>query len=392
MEVKYGRTDCTPEETGYDSERLEVLDRRLGEMIGREIIHGAAYCILHKGRVIAHRALGSGSAAGSRQMQPDTVFGAASLTKVFTAAAIMQLVEDGLIRLDTRAGEIIPQLSRRPFEDITLLHLLTHSSGLYPDSGCFGEAVPSQWELISAAAEKWEGSGAFDWITPALSAGLRRRTGTEWQYCSFGFTLLGEVISRVSGMNAQEYIMQRIVSPLGMKDSGFALTPETARRAFAADSDEEEFYSSVISGSAPQVSGIWSQIPDTAGGLYTTVYDLIRFAAAILGGGRLDGRRILGRKAAEKMCSVQLSGVPDHCWSANEPNRLYGIGFDIRRTPSFTYSDNTVMHEGAGASSLDIDLDEQLAAAWFVPFDKPDGGWSAEPLYNVQNIIWSGLI
>ena len=84
--------------------------------------------------------------------------------------------------------------------------------------------------------------------------------------------------------------------------------------------------------------------------------------------------------------------MPDYCWNANEPNRLYGIGFDIRHSLDFNYSDRTIMHEGAGASSLDIDLEEGLAAAWFVPFDEGANGWSAEPLYNVQNIIWSGLI
>ena len=92
------------------------------------------------------------------------------------------------------------------------------------------------------------------------------------------------------------------------------------------------------------------------------------------------------------MSKVQIRNTPDFCWNANEPDRLYGVGFDIRRTPAFSYSDRTIMHEGAGASSLDIDLEEQLTAAWFVPFDEGANGWSPEPLYNVQNIIWSGLI
>ncbi|MBR1739118.1 MAG: beta-lactamase family protein [Ruminococcus sp.] len=392
MKVIYGNTDCRPEETGFDSGRLEVLDRRLGEMVEKQLIHGAAYCISHKGKVIACRALGRGSGLGGESlMQPDTVFGIASITKVFTAAAVMQLIEDGLTRLDCPAGDILPQFRKKPFDRITLLQLLTHSSGIYPDKGCFDEEVPSQWELIGEAAKEWDGKGEFDWITPALSVGLRREPGTEWQYSSFCFTLLGEVISRLSGMSAQEYIEAKITRPLGMKDTGFTLSRELSGRLFIHDEEEQEYVDSLLSGEG-QAQGFWAKIPDTAGGLYSTVCDLVRFGNAFIGGGRLDGARILGRKSVEKMSRVQLSGVPDRCWGAREDNRLYGIGFDIRRTPAFSYSDNTIMHEGAGASSLDIDLDEQLCAAWFVPFDKPENGWSAEPLYNVQNIIWSGII
>ena len=392
MNIIRGMTQCDPGETGFDPDRLEVLDRRLCDMVERKVIHGAAYCISHKGKVIASGAVGRGSAFDDRPMQPDAVFSAASATKTFTATAIMQLIEDGLIRLDCPVGDVLPQFRQPPFAGITLLQLLTHTSGIYPDKGCFNEDIPSQWELISAAAEKWDGTGDFDWITPALAPGLRREPGSEWQYSSFGFTLLGEVIARLSGMSAEKYITERILKPLNLKDSGFRLTPSLAERFFVSSEEEQRAVDLVISGEATENTSFWSIIPDTAGGLVTTVYDLVRFANAFIGGGKLEGSRILGRKSVEKMSSVQVQGVPDRCWGSGESNRLYGIGFDIRRTPAFSYSDRTIMHEGAGASSLDIDLDEQLAAAWFVPFDKPEGGWSAEPLYNVQNIIWSGLI
>ncbi|MGN0696163.1 MAG: serine hydrolase domain-containing protein [Oscillospiraceae bacterium] len=397
MNVIKGKTDCRPAETGFDESRIDVLNRRLGEMIDGRLIHGVSYCISHKGKVIAHGALGRNNSMGIESpMQPDTVFGTASITKTFTAAAIMQLVEDGYIRLNTPVGDILPQLAEKPFDRITLLHLLTHTSGLYPDGGCFSEAAPKDpWELIEAAAEKWDGSGEFDWISAGISAGLRRPTGSEWQYSSFGFALLGEVISRVSGMNAHDLIEERVIRPLKMTDSSFFYTPETAAKGYIYDEEHKRYLDSVISGEINGRDGngsVWDNIPDTAGGLHSTVYDLIRYANAYINGGRLDGARILGRKSVEKMSSVQLHGIPDRCWGADEPERLYGIGFDIRRGPAYSYSDRTIMHEGAGASSLDIDLDEQLAAAWFVPFDEGANGWSAEPLYNVQNIIWSGLI
>ena len=396
MDIIYGTTDCTPAETGYDAGRLDKLNERLADMIDRRVIHGASYCISHKGRVIAHAALGRNNSLGENTpMKPDTVFDIASITKVFTATAIMQLVEDGMLNLNDYAGIYLPQLSKEPFSRIKLIHLLTHTSGLYPDAGCFDEEYLSAWELIQKSAEQWDGKSEFDWIAAAISQGMRRSPGEEWQYCSFAFALLGEIVSRVSGMNVHDYIADRIIKPLGLYYTGFYLDADTAKRMYLYDerykSDLAKIASGEIDGRRPSGT-VWDNIPGTAGGLTSTVYDLVRFGNAFAFGGRFNGVRLLGRKSVEKMAKVQISGIPDRCWGAEEDNRLYGVGFDIRRTPSFSYSDNTILHEGAGASSLDIDLDERLCAAWFVPFDEGANGWSAEPLYNVQNIIWSGLI
>lgn len=396
MDIIYGKTDCAPAETGYDASRLDKLNERLADMIDRRVIHGASYCISHKGKVIAHAALGRNNSIGENTpMRPDTVFDIASITKVFTATAIMQLVEDGVLNLNDPAGKYLPPLAKEPFSDIKLIHLLTHTSGLYPDAGCFDENYSSAWELIEKASAGWDGKGDFDWITPAVSTGMRRKAGEEWQYCSFAFALLGEIISRVSGVNVHSFIENGILKPLLLDSTGFYLNADTAGRMFLYD---EKFRSQLAGIASGKIDGrrpsgtVWDKIPGTAGGLTSTVSDLVRFGNAFIFGGRLDGARLLGRKSVEKMAKVQISGIPDRCWGATEDNRLYGVGFDIRRTPSFCYSDNTIMHEGAGASSLDIDLDEQLCAAWFVPFDVGADGWSPEPLYNVQNIIWSGII
>lgn len=397
MNIIQGKIDCQPAETGYDADRIEWLNQRLQDMIKRKIIHGASYCISHKGKVIAHGSIGRNNALGMDSlMQPDTVFRIASITKTMTASAIMQLIEDGLIRLDTHVSEILPQFANKPFNDIKLWHLLTHTSGLYPDEGCFPEAAPkSSWAYIEEAAEKWDGKSEFDWITPAISAGLRVPTGTQWQYTSFGFVLLGEIISRVSGQDAHDYIEEKILRPLKMSDSSFFLTPDMASRSFINDSRQKEYLAKLISGEVNDRDGkgsFWDTIPNTGGGICSTVYDLARYGNAFVYGGRFENTRILGRKSVEKMCTIQLHNIPDYCWSANEPDRLYGIGFDMRQGLPYSYSQGTIMHEGSGACSLDIDIKEQLVAAWFAPFDEGAGGWSAEPLYNVQNIIWSGLI
>lgn len=396
MEVLQGKVDCRPEETGYDSSRLEALNAHFQKLIDKEIIFGAQYTISHKGKIIANASLGSGSKIEQVPMQPDTVFPVASITKVFTAVAIMQLIEEGHFRLNTCVAEILPQFAEPPFNGITVWHLLTHTSGLYPDGGCFPEAAPKcSWELIEDAAKLWDFSSKeeFDWVKAGISGGLRRPVGSEWQYNSFGFVILGEIITKVSGLFANDYIVEKIIKPLAMNDSGFKATVDMAKRAFIRNEREKQILADYIAGKPlpnEDAGSFWEKVPSTGGGLRSTTSDLIRFANMTLNGGCLDNARILGRKTIEVMTTQQLKNVPDYCWSSNEPDRKYGVGFDMREGLAYTYSKGTYMHEGAGACSMDIDPKEQLAAAWFVPWNK--GEWCPDPLYNVQNIIWSGII
>ena len=110
----------------------------------------------------------------------------------------------------------------------------------------------------------------------------------------------------------------------------------------------------------------------------------------MLSNGRLGDVRILGRKTVEKMTTYSLHNIPDYCWAANEPDRQYGVGFDMRKGLAYHYSEGTFMHEGSGACSLIIDPKEEMVACWFVPFIGDN--WYSHGLYNVTNIIWSGLI
>ena len=107
-------------------------------MMERGEIEGAAYCISKNGKVIAEKGMGLAHYYDHNDsMRPDTIHGIASITKTFTAAALMKLVEDGYTRLDVKVGDILPQFAREPFDGINLFHLLTHTSGLQPDAGCF---------------------------------------------------------------------------------------------------------------------------------------------------------------------------------------------------------------------------------------------------------------
>jgi len=393
-----GKTDCKPGEVGYDEQRLDVLNRHLQRVIDDGEIQCATYCVSRKGKVFAHGAIGKKSFRkdDNTPVQPDSVRYIASVTKTFTAVAIMKLVEDGLTRLDQPVGEILPQFNTPPYNGVTLFQLLTHTSGLHADDGCFENKYQSSyWKLIDDAHKLCDPKkkNEFDWLAAALGtigSGFRVKPDTEWAYCSFGFVVLGAIIEKLTGVHAHKYIEDNICKPLGLKDTAFSLTAEKAKRYIVTDDELEKYVNDTINGTyKPQWISEKLNIPSTGGGMEGTSYDINRFGNMVLFGGTLDGVRILGRKAVERMTTI-VSALPNFTWNAKEKERYYGIGFDMRNGPAFTFSQGTFMHEGAGACSLYIDPKEDLVAAWIVPFAKE--GWFSRALFNVQNIIWSGVM
>jgi CubicO group peptidase (beta-lactamase class C family) len=389
MQITYGQTDCLPEAVNYDVLRLPVLDDFFRRMIKKKTIQCASYCLSRHGKVFANAAIGPRSIReDSPLLTTDSVYGAASVTKTFTAAAIMQLVEAGFIRPERPVAEVLPQFAKSGFEGVTFFHLLTHTSGLHPDGGCFpGE--PNAWEAIGKQAEK-DGPDT-DWIEAGISIGLRRDVGAEWQYCSFGFAVLGAVIEKITGVKAEKYIEANICKPLGMDSTAFKLTPDMARRALIKYEDQEERYGKIINGTEEKGEpSVWDKIPSTGGGLYSTVEDLNRYGNMYINHGRLGGARILGRKSVERMSTAAITDKPDSCWGSNVKDRRYAVGMDMRQTDGNLISKGTFFHEGAGGNALVIDPEEGLVAMFCVPF--VDDVWEGDCIMCPQNIIWSGIM
>jgi len=393
-----GKTDCTPAEAGYDKNRLVTVNNHFQKLISDGEIQCAVYCISRHGKIFAHGAIGKKSfrKEDDTPVQPDSIRWIASITKVFTAVAIMKLVEDGITRLDVPVGEILPQFDTPPYNGVTLFQLLTHTSGMHADGGCFDNKYQTNyWDMIDKAYKLHKpADGEFDWIVAALSTignGFRVKPDTEWAYCSFGFVILGAVIEKLTGKHAHKYIEDFICKPLGMKDTSFTVSPEKTDRYIVSDEDYEKYLRETKNGTyKPDWIGDILNIPGTGGGLDSTVYDLIRFANMMLSGGTLNGERVIGRKAVERMTTIVTHNMPNFTWYAKEKNRDHGIGFDMRNGQAFTMSPNSYSHEGSGACAMYIDPKEQLAATWFVPFAKE--GWFPRALFNVQNVIWSGVL
>src|SRR5262245_25356441 len=149
-------------------------------------------------------------------MTEDTIFDVASLTKVVaTTTSVMQLVEQGQIRLNDRVAQLIPAFSKADKNAITVRHLLTHTSGLAPD-------LPLEVEF----------SGSDEAIRRANDLATTAAPGEKFIYSDINFFLLGDIIRRVSGERLDLYARRHVFEPLGMKESTF-LPPASLRARIA---------------------------------------------------------------------------------------------------------------------------------------------------------------
>jgi len=283
---------------------------------------------------------------------------------------------------------------------INLFHLLTHTSGLHADGGCFENKYQSNyWKTMHDAYKlhDFEKNGEFDWISAALGtigSGIRTPPEKEWAYCSFGFTILGAVIEKLTGIHAHKYIEDEICKPLGLHDTMFegSITPEIAKRCIVHDEEGEKYFNNIINGVSNAEDSPWEKynIPSTGGGMLSTVGDLVRYGNMVLGGGRLGETRVLGRKTIEKMTAL-VANLPDYCWFNGGGARGYAVGFDRRNGIAFTMSENTIMHEGSGSCAMYIDPTEELVAAWIIPM-VDQSQWYPRLQFSTVNVIWSGLL
>ncbi|MDA1233432.1 MAG: DUF1343 domain-containing protein [Acidobacteria bacterium] len=274
------------------------LDRIVEDAIKARTIPGAVL-LIGRGDVILHEA-----AYGSKRLIPnrepmdvDTVFDAASLTKVAaTAPAVMMLVEEGRLRLDDRVRTFLPDFAGG---DITIRQLLTHTSGLRPDVD-----LEPVW------------SGYETGIAKALREKPTAEPGTRFIYSDINFILLAEIVHQVSGLPIDEFAAQRIFEPLSMTDSTYLPDPVLRVRIAPTEqlSDGTILHGVVHDPTTRFMGGVAGHA-----GLFTTARDLGRFAQAMLRGGERGSRRILSPLSVAQMTTLQ--SPPDL------PSR--GLGWDI---------------------------------------------------------------
>lgn len=247
--------------------RLESI---LHQAIQRRVFPGAAFAVGRSDRIEQLGAVGRLRYDSDAQVEPATLYDLASLTKVVaTTAAIMLLVESGRLALDTPAQGELPEF---PFKSVTIRQLLGHASG-WPAYEQFFLRCRSRAELLEAL-----------WATPAESAPAEKSV-----YSDLGFIALGVLVERTAGLALDQFVRERIVRPLGMRDTLF--NPPKSLRKEIAPTEDDPWRGRVVQGEVHDENAF--VLGGVAGhaGLFGSVADLARFAQVLLrGGGMLFAR------------------------------------------------------------------------------------------------------
>jgi uncharacterized protein YbbC (DUF1343 family)/CubicO group peptidase (beta-lactamase class C family) len=323
-------TASVPARAQLDGEALRALDAALTNAIARGDAPGAVVWLERQGtshtRAFGHRAV----APAREPMTTDTIFDAASLTKVIaTAPAVMALVEDGRVQLDAPVKTYLPEFTGNGRDAMTVKQLLTHTSGLRPDTDL-----------------RAQGEGYDAGIRLCLAEKPSRPPDTEFRYSDINFQLLGEIVRRAAGEPLDSFCARRIFQPLQMTDTGFNPPREKLARIAPTEREGGRMLRGVVHDPrARKMGGVAGHA-----GLFTTAADLARFCRMLLNGGELDGARVLKPETVALMTSVQTPAALD---------AKRGLGWDIATSYSKPrgelFSDRSFGHTGFTGTSVWLD-------------------------------------
>ncbi len=368
-----------PAEVGLSVDRLKRIPEAISREIAANRLPGGVLAIARRGRIAYHEAFGMRDTSANAPMTKDAVFSIASMTKAMVSVAALQLLEEGRLGLADPVSGYLPELANlvvadpaggstlvtKPASRIpTIQDLLRHTSGMtYRDRG------------QSAAHKLYPGSSIYasvkysksEYLAAMAKAPLVHEPGTVWEY-GFSTDVLGLVVEAVTGKSLGAVLGERIWQPLGMADTGFELTPDTApryARAFAND---------VLTGQPASIhhaSNDRMKWDSGGGGAVSTALDYLKFAETLRRGGQLTGKPILGRKTVELMTSDHLGAdAGNRIADSMDPSAAgygFGLGVAVRREAgisALTGSKGDYYWSGVYGTYFWVDPIEQLTCVW----------------------------
>lgn len=344
-----------PAALGFDPARLAAIDGLVAEAIAKGEMPGCVVCIGRRAGIAWLEARGDRDVEPDRvPLAADAVFDLASLTKpVATATAVMQLVEEGRLRLADPVACHLPDFAARGKGKITIHDLLTHQSGLIADNPLadYDHGVEEARRNICA-------------LEPVAAPGAR------FIYSDVNFILLGMLVEKVAGAPLDIVTRRRIFAPLSMEATGYLPDEELRGRAAPTEQRDGAWLRGVAHDPrAAKLGGVAGHA-----GLFGTAEDLSRYARALLGNGSLDGGRVLGAGAV---------AVMTNSWRVPGGN-IRGLGWDKRSSFSGNrgdlLSEAAYGHGGFTGTALWIDPGLDLFVIFLSSRLHPDGMGNVNPL------------
>jgi len=344
---------------------VRLDQQRLGQTaaVAEEAVRSGGYASLALGVADRTQLLWRHVVPGGDGTRWDSIFKIASISKPVTITALMQFVERGQLVLRDHVAEYIPEWGQNGKEQVTIWHLATHTSGLDELDGEGFEALSRQRAPLSAYLDR------------AYRAGLRFAPGEQWSYAQLPYSVLGELMARLSGKPYPVYMHEHLFAPLGMQDTAFTpvdparLVPQFGERRPA---EERAYHDSLA-------------FP--AFGLYSTVSDLLVLGQALLNNGKRGDVRVLSESAVTTMARVHTGGIM--AIEDGKPSPTFqGLGWGMRSPfGNVLGSERGYGHAGAGGSWMWIDPDWDLVFVLLSNSASPKPNIATKLLNTVYGVL-----
>lgn len=329
-----------------DSGSFPAIADTLKPFIADNEVSGAVTLVTTKDRVLHLAAIGDADVAAHVPMRTDAIFWIASMTKPLTGTSILMLQDEGKLNIEDPVAKFIPEFaaiktpSGKP-ANLTLRHLLTHTSGL-------SEATSDEQKTARTLS---------DLIPHFVHKPTKFEPGEKWMYCQSGINTLGRIIEIASGQPLPEFFEKRITGPLGMRDTTFypsAAQQARIARTYSKNKETGKLEPASVSLFAGRDLADTNRVPLANGGLYSTASDYGRFCQMLLNRGKLDGHTYLSPASLKLMSSILSGDVK----TGFTPGNGWGTAVCVVREPqgvTAMLSPGTFGHGGAYGTQAWID-------------------------------------
>lgn len=339
------------EQAGVSASGVARIKAAAAQMVEDNITPAQVIVAARRGITVVHQADGKiGPEPDAAGLTVDALFPLCSITKLFTATAVMMLVEQGKAGLNRPVADYIPEFTGEGKFKVCVHHLLTHTSGLDAERlNLHVQAKRAKGTNIPESASNQDPE-LHEYLYSGYDAPLSCEPGTVMSYCGYGYELLGEMIRRVSGQAYVEFMQENIFNPLGMENTYYRVPQEVRSRvvrrspeAACAEWVESEYQLNSVS---------------AAGGAYSSAMDLAVFGQMFLNGGVYNGIRLLSPVTVKEMTRNQIPGVSAQYRDEVFPEAFWGYGWAIngpKRDGGDLFSPEAYSHWGAAGPFVCVD-------------------------------------
>jgi len=360
-----------------DDARLAQLKARMKSFVEQGRTAGIVTLLGYRGQVIHADAVGYQNLETKTPMRLDSLFQIASMTKPITAVAVMLAEEDGLLTVLDPVEKYLPEFKDlkvkegnslvKPTRPITIRDVLTHTSGM---SGAYPEAVG---DFLTFYRKRDKTLAAT--VKLFAQQPLEVHPGTKWIYSNTGIAVAGRIVEVVTKKSFEQFLQERLFTPLDMKDTHFFLpASKNTRVAQIYQLNESGLKKSIIE---PTRENATYSAPEA--GLYSSAADLFRFLQMLLNGGGFKGKTILSRHSVG-LLTANHTGELQAGWS---PGMGMGLGFQVVRNIEGMFrlqSIGTFTHGGAWQTYYFVDPRKELIGVLLM--QRQGGGGDTSDEFN----------